>query len=208
MTRTPRTKTLLPMTSLLIAAAVTLAACGGDDDATDATAAPVAATAAPATAAATADPATTAATATPATTAAPDTGAAGDVVGVGSTEVGEVLVDASGLSLYGFLNDTDGTSACYDACAQAWPPLLLDGPELPEGLDPAVFSVTERTDGTHQLVAGDWPLYTYFEDVAPGDVFGQGSGGAWYVVDPAGALIETMPGTTVGSDAESRGYGY
>lgn len=194
------TKTYLPTTSLLIAAAVTLAACGGDDDASDATAAPVAATAAPAATATTAAPAPTATTVAPAGTEA--------VVGVGSTDLGEVLVDAGGLSLYGFLNDTGGTSACYDACAQAWPPLIVDGPDLPDGLDAAVFSVTERTDGTYQLVAGDWPLYTYFEDVGPGDVFGQGSGGAWYVVDPAGELIEEVPDATVGSDAAPGDYGY
>jgi predicted lipoprotein with Yx(FWY)xxD motif len=190
----------IPKTSLLIAAALALAACGGDDDGTDATVAPAAATAAPASAAA---PGISAAPATAAPAAETDA-----VVGVGSTELGDVLVDANGLSLYGFLNDTGGTSACYEACAQAWPPLIVDGPDLPAGLDAAVFSVTERTDGTHQLVAGDWPLYTYFEDVAPGDVFGQGSGGAWYVVDPTGELIESAAGATVGSDAAPGDYGY
>jgi predicted lipoprotein with Yx(FWY)xxD motif len=190
----------IPKTSLLIAAALALAACGGDDDGTDATVAPAAATAAPATAAA---PGISAAPATAAPAAETDA-----VVGVGSTELGDVLVDANGLSLYGFLNDTGGTSACYEACAQAWPPLIVDGPDLPAGLDAAVFSVTERTDGTHQLVAGDWPLYTYFEDVHPGDVFGQGSGGAWYVVDPTGELIESAAGATVGSDAAPGDYGY
>ena len=196
-TPTPTTSRHLPKFGLLIAAAALLAACGGDDDdaadAADATdAAAPAATAAPA-----------AATAAPADDAATDA-----VVGVGSTELGEILVDATGLSLYGFLNDTDGTSACYDACAQAWPPLLVDGADVPAGLDAAVFSTTERTDGTHQLVAGDWPLYTYFEDVAPGDVFGQGSGGAWYVVDPSGELIQESPDATVGSDAAGRAYDY
>lgn len=115
------------------------------------------------------------------------------VVGVGTTELGDVLVDSSGLSLYAFLTDMNGQSSCYDACAKAWPPLLIDGPDLPDGLDPAVFSVTERTDRTHQLVAGDWPLYTYVQDAAPGDITGQGSGGVWYLVAPDGQPISETP---------------
>lgn len=195
-TPTPTTSRHLPKLGLMLAAAALLVACGGDDDdAADVTAADVTAAAAPA------------ATAAPADDTGSDT-ASDAVVGVGSTELGEILVDANGLSLYGFLNDTGGTSACYDACAQAWPPLLVEGPDVPAGLDAAVFSTTERTDGTHQLVAGDWPLYTYFEDVAPGDVFGQGSGGAWYVVDPSGELIQDTSDATVGSDAAGRAYDY
>ena len=40
-----------------------------------------------------------------------------------------------------------------NAGAQSYP--------LPDGLDPEVYSVVERTDGTWQLVAGDWPLYRF-----------------------------------------------
>ena len=93
-------------------------------------------------------------------------------MGTATTDFGEALVDAGGMSLYGFLNDTGGISACYDACAETWPPVLVDGSDLPAGLDAAVFSVSERTDGTHQLVAGDWPLYLYAPDTAPGDTAG------------------------------------
>jgi len=188
---TPRSAVL----AVLVVSGGLLAGCGGDDDdAADTTTAPAATAPAPA------------ATAAPATTAVMTTepaGAGGAVVSVGTTELGEVLVNADGLSLYGFLNDSGGTPSCYDQCAQAWPPVLVDSAELPEGLDPAVFSTTERIDGTFQLVAGDWPLYTYFEDAAPGDVVGQGSGGVWYVVDPTGQMIDDTP-TGLTSDG---GYG-
>ena len=43
------------------------------------------------------------------------------------TELGDVLVDADGLTLYGFTKDADGTPTCEGDCAEAWPPLLVDG---------------------------------------------------------------------------------
>ena len=111
-------------------------------------------------------------------------------MGQADTGLGTVLVDAEGLTLYGLTDDTDGTSTCDGACAEAWPPLTVDGPDLPAGLDPDQYSVVERSDGTFQLEAGRWPLYRFAGDAAPGDTNGQGSGGVWFVVDPAGGLIK------------------
>ena len=111
------------------------------------------------------------------------------IVGVGGTSEGEILVDAQSRSLYGFLNDVDGQPTCEGACADAWPPILVDGPDLPEGLDAAVFSVVERPDGTHQLRAGVWPLYLFAGDAQSGDVNGQGSGDVWFLAAPDGTLI-------------------
>ena len=77
----------------------------------------------------------------------------------------------------GFTDDTDATSTCFEACADAWPPIIVD-PDfvVGAGLDPAVFSTTERPDGSLQLVAGVWPLYLFAGDGAAGDLNGQGSG--------------------------------
>ena len=122
-------------------------------------------------------------------------------VSVGTTELGDVLVDEAGLTLYGFLDDTDGEPTCDGACADAWPPVVVDGPALPSGLDPAVFSVAERSDGSHQLVAGVWPLYRFAGDGGPGDLNGQGSGDVWFAAAPDGSLIRDLNGP--GSDEES-----
>ena len=102
-----------------------------------------------------------------------------------------MLVSAEGLTLYGFVNDVDAISTCYSTCAEAWPPVIVDeewtvGP----GLDTGVFSTTERDDGTLQLVAGKFPLYTFGGDAAPGDLTGQGSGDVWFAVGLDGALLE------------------
>lgn len=137
--------------------------------------------------------------------AAPEEAAAPQppIVGIGGSSAGEILVDTRSLSLYGFLNDVDGQPTCEGACADAWPPILVDGPELPDGLDPAVFSVAERPDGTHQLRAGVWPLYLFAGDGAPGEVNGQGSGDVWFLAAPDGSLIGApgQPAATTTADA-------
>jgi predicted lipoprotein with Yx(FWY)xxD motif len=107
---------------------------------------------------------------------------------IGETPIGVALTDADGFTLYGFTNDGDGHPTCNDACADAWPPLLVDGDTLPEGLDAAVFSVVSRDDGSHQLKAGKWPLYRFAGDDEPGQTNGQGSGDVWFVVNPDGSL--------------------
>lgn len=120
---------------------------------------------------------------------------------VGETSLGETLVNADGLTLYGFTTDADGVPTCADACADAWPPILLASAELPEGLDPEVFSVVEGVvDGTFQLKAGAWPLYLFAGDAAPGDVNGQGSGDVWFAVNPTGGLIGAEGAVDASSD--------
>src|SRR5437588_12131880 len=42
-------------------------------------------------------------------------------VRVASTAYGRALVDRRGFALYLFTHDRSGTSACYGACAAAWP---------------------------------------------------------------------------------------
>ena len=125
-------------------------------------------------------------TATTATTAA-----SGAAVSTRDSSLGPVLVDGKQLTLYGLTDDRNGTSTCVDACEMAWPPETVNGANLPSGLDPAIFSVVARPDGTHQLKAGKWPLYRFVGDAAPGDVNGQGSGGVWFVVTPTGSLHKT-----------------
>jgi predicted lipoprotein with Yx(FWY)xxD motif len=122
-------------------------------------------------------------------------------VGQGDTGLGTVLVDDEGLTLYGLTDDTGGVSTCDGACADAWPPLTVEGPDLPAGLDSGVFSVVERSDGTFQLKAGDWPLYRFAGDAAPGDTNGQGSGGVWFAAAPDGSLIGAPDAAPAASDS-------
>lgn len=119
------------------------------------------------------------------------------VLSTATVDAGEILVDSAGLSLYGFLKDTDGTPTCEGGCAEAWPPVLVDGSALPDGLDAAVFSVVARPDGAHQLKAGAWPLYRFAGDVAPGQTTGHLSGEVWFLAGPGGKLLDVPAPTPV-----------
>jgi predicted lipoprotein with Yx(FWY)xxD motif len=103
------------------------------------------------------------------------------------TSAGPILVNAQGMTLYGFLNDTDGESTCVDDCATNWPPALIG--DADPSLLAAPFSTVEHPTGT-MLKVGDWPLYTFAGDAAPGEVNGQDVGEVWYAVAPDGSLVE------------------
>lgn len=98
---------------------------------------------------------------------------------------GAILTDAEGKTVYLFTPDTKvGESACYDQCAQNWPPVApADGMALPEGV-PGKLGTIERTDGSQQATYNDIPLYLFAADQAAGDVNGEGVGGVWFVVHP------------------------
>jgi predicted lipoprotein with Yx(FWY)xxD motif len=148
--------------------AIALAACGSSSYGSKSHAAPAA-------------PAYGAQAAAPATRAS---------VTTGNTSLGSVLVDGSGLTLYGRTTDMNGMSSCTGACAAAWPPVTVSSSSLPAGLDAKLFSVITRPDGSFQLRAGKWPLYRFAGDAAPGDTTGQGSEN-FFAVAPTGKLIKS-----------------
>ena len=114
----------------------------------------------------------------------------------GDTPLGKVLVAPSGLTLYALTTDTKDNSSCNGACAHMWPPLLVDkGWTAGPGLDRSLFSTIVRSDGNRQLVAGQWPLYTFSGDTKPGDVNGEGSGGVWFAAGVNGKLVKSAPAT-------------
>jgi len=116
---------------------------------------------------------------------------AGDVgVEIATTPLGDILVDAEGLTLYMYDPDKQGASTCYDDCATAWPPLVVEGePTVGTGADDSKIGTVERTDGTIQVTYGSWPLYYFAKDKAAGDTVGQAVGGVWWVLDADGEVI-------------------
>ncbi len=100
-------------------------------------------------------------------------------------ELGTILTDPEGMTLYLFTRDEPGVSNCYDDCEAAWPVFTSEEPlTLPDGV-PGELTLIERTDGSTQVAYNGWPLYYWVEDQAPGDVTGQGVGDVWFVVNPA-----------------------
>jgi predicted lipoprotein with Yx(FWY)xxD motif len=112
-----------------------------------------------------------------------------------STSLGKVVVDTKARTLYLFEKDRGGKSACYGACAKAWPPALASGRATAgKGLKRSLLGTTQRRDGTRQLTYGGHPLYRFFMDRnRPGSVKGQNVdafGAEWYVVGANGKKVE------------------
>ncbi len=105
------------------------------------------------------------------------------------TDLGTVLVDAAGTTLYMFEPDNQGPSVCEGDCIAAWP--ALAGPATAgAGVDAALLgTITRADDGTEQVTYNGWPLYHFAQDAAAGDINGQGMNDKWYVVDPTGTPI-------------------
>ena len=115
--------------------------------------------------------------------------AGGEAANVSLAKVGDlgmVVVDSKGFTLYDFHKDEGGKPTCYGACAEAWPPLLTTGAPTPgNGAKASLLGTVERTDGTTQVTYAGHPLYTFVGDKKPGEGTGNDSkafGGQWYAL--------------------------
>jgi predicted lipoprotein with Yx(FWY)xxD motif len=117
------------------------------------------------------------------------------VLATADSDLGEIVVDAEGRTVYVFDRDTagSGTSSCVDSCLANWPAVTADD-DTPEvrGVSGEVGTI-ERDDGTRQVTLDGLPLYTHAADSDPGDVTGQGVQGGWWVVAPDGAKVTETP---------------
>ncbi|MEM8534635.1 MAG: hypothetical protein AAGF95_27580 [Chloroflexota bacterium] len=108
-------------------------------------------------------------------------------------ELGTILTDADGNTLYRFLNDEGGMSVCYDGCAANWPPLLVGAEGTTAGLGvTGELGTTTRRDGNQQVTYNGEPLYFFANDENPGDTNGQGLGEVWFVIELEDVTINTL----------------
>lgn len=171
------TPTRIRVAALLVvaAAALALAACGSDDSSSSSSS-----------------------DASTSTAAAGQAGGSKGTVDVADNGAlgAEILVDDGGRTLYLFeKDDSADESYCYDACADAWPPLTSTGTvTVGSGLDASQLTTFERDDGTTQLAYAGHPLYLYAGDAAPGDANGNELdqfGAEWYAMDSSGEAVES-----------------
>ncbi|WP_438290059.1 SCO0930 family lipoprotein [Streptomyces sp. HUAS TT7] len=135
---------------------------------------------------------------------------AGQLVVSDSKELGKVVTDNAGFTLYRFDKDTASPpkSNCEGDCAKAWPAVPADGVTAAAGTDQSALGSVTRADGTKQLTIGGWPMYRYAKDTNPGDTNGQNVGGTWHAAAPDGkkaapaapAPAAAMPGLSVRKD--------
>ena len=154
------------MAAAPIGLALTIAACGGSASNQSTSAGAYGAPAAPA--------------------ASKPAASAAATIAVGHTQLGNVLVDSRGRTLYTFSKDTGATSTCNGACASLWPAATTAGsPKARAGVSAAKLGTSKRADGTMQVTWAGHPLYRYSGDSQAGQTAGQGLnafGGVWHVV--------------------------
>jgi predicted lipoprotein with Yx(FWY)xxD motif len=93
-------------------------------------------------------------------------------------DVGGLLTDTNGHTLYTFAYDQPGKSNCGSACTALWYPYRASAAQVGEGR----FTIVERADGIRQWAMDGRPLYLYRGDVRPRDVNGDMLGWPWHVV--------------------------
>ncbi|MEU7099809.1 SCO0930 family lipoprotein [Streptomyces longwoodensis] len=131
-------------------------------------------------------------------------GTAGELSVSANAELGKILTDGNGKTLYRFDQDTaePPKSNCAGDCATAWPPVPADGVTASDGIDKSLLGEVTRADGTKQLTVGGWPAYYYAKDTTAGDTSGQGVGNKWFALAPDGkkAKVSALAGLSVRKD--------
>jgi predicted lipoprotein with Yx(FWY)xxD motif len=110
-----------------------------------------------------------------------------------ASRFGKVLFDTRGFVLYGFTRD-HRRSACYGACAKAWPPYWAPKGKLTvgPGVKRSLLGTVKRRNGRRQVTYAGHPLYFYVGDTQPGQILCQDVveyGGRWLIVRPSGRLL-------------------
>ena len=110
---------------------------------------------------------------------------AGTTVTIAVNALGQILVGPDGKTLYGFTPDeAAGKPTCNTGCIENWPALTVPAGTdftVGTGLDKSKFKLVARDDGTMQVQVGNYPLYYFGGDTAPGQTSGQGKFSKWYV---------------------------
>ena len=127
-------------------------------------------------------------------------------LGVANDNLGKVLVNSQGRTLYLFKKDSGTMSNCTGACATDWPPLRANGkPTVGTGTNASLVGTIMRTDGKPQVTYNNHPVYLFVGDGKAGDTKGQGVsafGASWFALSPAGNQVSGQPASSGG------GYGY
>jgi len=111
-----------------------------------------------------------------------------------SDTLGEFLVGEKGMTVYTFTHDSLNTSVCYDKCAEAWPPVMVDSADKLTGDEeiPGVLGTAARKDGKLQVTYNGQPLYYWYKDEKAGDTTGDRVGHVWWIVPPATVAAQKL----------------
>lgn len=112
-------------------------------------------------------------------------------LGTADTDLGEIVVDDEGMTVYMFDSDTQGAgeSTCSGQCLDNWPPVTTEGSDVAVDGVTGDVSTIDGPEGATQVTLDGWPLYYFAGDSAPGDVTGQAVSDVWWVLAPDGQII-------------------
>src|SRR5262245_25695577 len=141
------------------------------------------------------------------TTSSAASGGGGATVGTADVgDLGTVLVDGNGMTLYLFESDSGMTSTCTGTCASTWPAMTTSGSAKTSGdASSSMLGTGTGADGSTQVTYNGHPLYTYSGDSATGQANGEGIGGVWFAVTVDGTAAKA--GGSGGGGYGGGGYG-
>ena len=166
---------------LVLAAALAISGCGGDDDAGEAGGAGAEKARMKDDAAMKKDE--------PAMNEDDAIGKSGTTITLQDSDFGPMLFDSNKQAIYIFERDTRNKTVCYGKCAEDWPPVFTDGaPRAGKGLRAALLGTIKRRDGRSQVTYAGRPLYFYSHE-DPGIVLCHNvnlNGGYWWAIGADG----------------------
>jgi predicted lipoprotein with Yx(FWY)xxD motif len=118
-------------------------------------------------------------------------------VRLAATNVGKILVDRAGYTLYMFTRDRPRQDRCakMSGCARVWPALTTTRRVVPgTGVRAPLLGTIKLGGGVMQVTYAGHPLYSYSGDYGPRSTRYVGAynyGGSWYAVAATGRPIRS-----------------
>ena len=127
------------------------------------------------------------------------------------SNLGSILTDSRGFTLYLLTAEKGDKIACTGLCASQWPPLKARSGSVSGGggVTASKLGTVTLPSGGKEVTYNGWPLHTYSGDSAAGQANGQGIQNVWFAVTASGTAAAGSSGG--GSSPSSSGggrYGY
>jgi predicted lipoprotein with Yx(FWY)xxD motif len=132
------------------------------------------------------------------------------------SDLGTVLADGNGRTVYASDQEVGGKIKCTEGCLQFWAPVTVASGSVAAvtSFPGSMGTVTRPDNGAYQVTYNGRPLYTFTLDPAAGKTTGEGVtdsfGGTsftWHAVTPKTAANPSKPGSTP-TTGSSGGYNY
>jgi predicted lipoprotein with Yx(FWY)xxD motif len=117
-------------------------------------------------------------------------------VGLRSTSIGKILVNASAFTLYSFTKDPRNKDTCVkiSGCFEVWKPLSTSSrPTAGPGVKASLLSTITLPGGTKQVTYAGHPLYLYVPASERAETSYVGVtqfGGRWDAINAAGKTVK------------------